>query len=96
MARCFRELHVASIDHAARGNATRNARRAVTGLEPKRADVIIAGAIIVEAVLDRLGARARPWCPIAAFVGGSPNRSRAGPANDRVRARPDDAGPPLT
>jgi exopolyphosphatase/guanosine-5'-triphosphate,3'-diphosphate pyrophosphatase len=30
-------------------------RREVAGLEPKRADVIVAGGIIALAVLDRLG-----------------------------------------
>ena len=33
-----------------------DARRAIVGLQPKRADVILAGACIVRTVLDQLGA----------------------------------------
>ena len=34
-----------------------DARRAIAGLQPKRSDVILAGACIVATVMDKLGAR---------------------------------------
>ena len=38
------------------GDMPLSQRRSVRGLDPKRADVICAGAIILEAAMDRLGA----------------------------------------
>ena len=55
------------------------ARRHVPGLQPERADVIIAGAVLLEGALDRLGAtgirvsdRGLRWGLLAARFGGLP------------------------
>ena len=39
-------------------SGTSDARRAIVGLQPKRAEVILAGACIVRTVMEKLGQRA--------------------------------------
>ena len=50
-------LDRAEIDRQIQLYRTRDvdARRAIVGLQPKRADVILAGACIVRTVMDKLG-----------------------------------------
>ncbi len=53
-----------------------DARRAIVGLQPKRADVILAGACIVRTIMDKLGQRLAhrqrprpaPWRAPRAFL----------------------------
>jgi exopolyphosphatase / guanosine-5'-triphosphate,3'-diphosphate pyrophosphatase len=50
-------LEAAEVDHQIEAYRTRTAdeRRAIVGLQPKRAEVILAGACIVRTVMDKLG-----------------------------------------
>ena len=54
-----RDVDRAEIDRQIELYRTRTAdeRRAIVGLQPKRADVILAGACIVRTIMDKLGLR---------------------------------------